>query len=276
MSLAPASDQQRPIGIFDSGLGGLTVLKAIMTLLPQENTVYFGDSGRAPYGSKSPETIVKFSRQNMRFLLEQQVKMIVIACNTASSCAYETVRDSAGVPVVEVVAPGAAAAARQTRSGRIGVIGTRGTVDSGVYIRAIRQVAPAGAVIIQQACPLFVSLAEEGWWDHAITRQVAEIYLKPLLSQDIDTLVLGCTHYPLLSQIIADIAGPSVNLINAGNKVAGEVQRRLAGAGLLNAGGKPAVHDYYTSDSVSQFRLLGGSFLARPVENASRVDIERY
>lgn len=267
---------ERPIGVFDSGLGGLTVLKAIMTLLPEENTVYFGDSGRAPYGTKSPETVAKYSRQNIRFLLEQQVKMIVIACNTASACAYESVRDTSSVPVVEVVMPGAAAAVQLTKNNRIGVIGTRGTVDSEVYVRSIRRFADKETYIVQQACPLFVGLAEEGWWDNEIARRIAEEYLAPLREKRIDTLVLGCTHYPLLSKVIAGIMGPDVQLINAGNRVAAEARRTLVAAGLLNPGTMPAEHHYFTSDSVSHFQNLGGAFLAEPIKDARKIDIEQY
>ena len=274
----------RPIGVFDSGLGGLTVLKEIMDLLPQESTIYFGDSGRTPYGSKSPETIIKFSRQIVRFLLAKQVKMIVIACNTASSFAYEDVCAYAGVPVVEVIGPGARAAVRQSEHGRIGVIGTRGTVSSGVYDRAIRKAAEENQtvaqeqppLILQQACPLFVSLAEEGWWDQEITRQIAAIYLKPLLERQIDTLVLGCTHYPLLSHAIAAVAGPSIKLVEAGRNVAEQVRAVLAENQLCNDSKSLAVHQYYTSDSVEQFRTLGGSFLARSIDQATRIDIEQY
>jgi glutamate racemase len=271
----PGDVRSRPIGIFDSGLGGLTVLKAIAALLPKEHIVYFGDSGRAPYGSKSPETIIKFSCQNVRFLREQAVKMIVIACNTASSRAYEAVRDSAGVPVVEVVRPGAAAACRLTRSGRIGVIGTRGTIESNVYIRAI-QCSDAAVTVVQRACPLFVSLAEEGWWDGEITRSIAAVYLRPLLEQQIDTLVLGCTHYPLLSGVIAEVCGPAVTLVQAGQSVAAVVRQTLAGAGLLRTEPGAGHHTYYTSDSVDQFQILGSSFLAETVSDVHRIDIERY
>lgn len=266
----------RPIGIFDSGLGGLTVLKEIMKLLPGENTVYFGDSGRTPYGSKSPETVVKYSRQIVRFLQEQQVKMIVIACNTASACAYDIVRECAGVPVVEVVAPGAAAAAQMTRNGRIGVIGTRGTVASEVYVRAIQQAAEREVLILQQACPLFVGLAEEGWWDNAITRSIAVEYLTPLRQNQIDTLVLGCTHYPLLRDAIAEAIGPDVQLVNAGSRVAAQARQVLADADLLNPGQRAAAHRYFTSDSVSHFQQLGGTFLDEPIGDARRIDIEQY
>ena len=204
---------QRPIGVFDSGLGGLTVLKEIMALMPEENTIYFGDSGRTPYGSKSPETIERYARQIVRFLQEQQVKLIVIACNTVSACASDMVREIAGVPVVEVISPGAAAAAQTTCNNRIGVIGTRNTVASEVYIRAIQQVTGTDTVITQQACPMFVSLAEEGWWNNSITRAIAAEYLLPLLQSNIDTLLLGCTHYPLLSEAIGAVAGDRKSVV---------------------------------------------------------------
>ena len=267
---------RRPIGIFDSGLGGLTVLQAVMAELPHEETIYFGDSGRAPYGSKSPETVIKFSLQNARFLIEQQVKMIIIACNTASSRAYADVRKMTDIPVVEVIHPGAEAAASSTRNGCIGVIGTRGTVDSQIYPQAIRHYASADVQIFQQACPLFVSLAEEGWWDKPVTREIAEIYLNPLLERGIDTLVLGCTHYPLLSQVIGSVAGPDVTLVNAGQPVSRIARHALEKLGLCNNSSLPGRHLYYTSDSVDQFRQLGSAFLAEPVEQALRVDIERY
>ncbi|HBP38240.1 MAG TPA: glutamate racemase [Clostridiales bacterium] len=269
------SSPDRPIGVFDSGLGGLTVLKEIINLLPGENTIYFGDSGRAPYGSKSPETIGRFSQQIVRFLQRQQVKIIVIACNTASACAYDLVRNTAGVPVIEVVAPGAAAAARITRNGRIGVIGTRSTVESGVYIRAIRQSAGRPVEILQQACPLFVSLAEEGWWDNSITRQIAETYLADMRSSQIDTLMLGCTHYPLLSTVISETMGPSVRLVNAGGRVAAQVRQTLLDRGILNETATPGWHRYYTSDSVSRFEKLGGAFLGETIDGACQVDIEQ-
>lgn len=266
----------RPIGVFDSGLGGLTVLKSIMTCLPGENTLYFGDSGRSPYGSKSPETVIKFSLQNTRFLLEQNVKMIVIACNTASSRAYEAIRAFTDIPVIDVVGPSARAAARQTRNGRIGVIGTRGTIDSAVYLRRIQQYAEPNVHIFQQACPLFVSLAEEGWWDQPVTREIARIYLEPLIQNSIDTLVLGCTHYPLLNPVIQSVAGPDVTLIQAGGLIARIIQNTLTDKGILNTGGTSGEHVYYTSDSVEQFIALGSAFLSEPIQRAYRIDIERY
>jgi glutamate racemase len=265
-----------PIGVFDSGLGGLTVLKEIMAQLPGESTIYFGDCGRTPYGSKSAETVIKYSRQNVRFLLEHQVKMIVIACNTASSFAFETISRETGIPVVEVITPGAQAAAQATRNGRIGVVATRGTVDSEVYVRAIRAEASSDVEIFQKACPLFVGLAEEGWWDHPVTRLTAAEYLRPLQEQAIDTLMLGCTHYPLLSSVIADIMGPAVRLVNAGSRVAARVGQILQTRGLLADSDAPPCHDYFTSDSVSQFEKLGSAFLGQPVSSVRRIDIEHY
>lgn len=283
----------RPIGVFDSGLGGLTVLQAIQERLPAENTIYFGDTGRTPYGTKSPETIIKYSQQISRFLLEKQVKMIVIACNTASATAFDAVRQLVPVPVIEVITPGAEAAAQATQNDRIGIIGTRGTVNSGVYVRATRKAIGARMAlsacclnnprreadqvqILQQACPLFVGLAEEGWWNTPITRAVAAEYLKPLQAAQVDTLILGCTHYPLLAPAISEVMGPGVQLINAGSKVAAEVEKVLQQKHLLNDTSEPADHQYYTSDDAALFQQLGSAFLNRPIQAAGRIEIERY
>ena len=267
---------QRPIGIFDSGLGGLTVLKAVMERLPGENTVYFGDSGRTPYGSKSPQTVAKYASQIVRFLLQQDVKMIVIACNTVSACASDLVREMAGVPVVEVISPGSAAAVSSTRNNRIGVIGTRNTVSSEVYIRAIKGFSEPETQICQQACPMFVSLAEEGWWDTPITRAIAAEYLKPLLACEIDTLLLGCTHYPLLSDAIGAVTGSGVQLINAGDSVAEQVHKTLADSGQINKGNQKSSREYYTSDSIEQFSEMGSAFLGHQIDHVQRIDIEQY
>lgn len=266
----------RPIGVFDSGLGGLTVLKEIMALLPNEDTVYFGDSGRTPYGSKSPDTIIRYSRQITRFLQACQVKLIVIACNTASSRAFQAVSEMAGVPVIEVITPGAQAAAQMTSNGRVGVIGTKGTVDSGVYVQAIHQWSGTTAEIVQQACPLFVGLAEEGWWDLPVSRQIADIYLEPLRERGVDTLVLACTHYPLLRSVIQAAVGPEVSLIDAGSRVAEHVRETLAREHLLKASGHPGEHRYFTSDSIEPFRELGGRFLGQELDNVKRIAIEQY
>jgi glutamate racemase len=269
-------DLTRPIGIFDSGLGGLTVQKEILRLLPNESTVYFGDNGRSPYGTKSKETIIRFSTQIVRFLQSHQVKMIVIACNTASAFAYEAVQQVAGVPVIEVVTPGAMAAISTTRSRHIGIIGTTGTINSQVYERAIRQADDRPVSVVSKACPLFVGLAEEGWWDHPVTRLTASEYLKPLTHAGIDTLVLGCTHYPLLEKAIQSVMGDTVTLINSGNAVAHVVKSKLEKLGLLNPDQHGATHRYFTSDSTDQFKRLGSAFLMQPIENATHINIEQF
>jgi len=265
-----------PIGVFDSGLGGLTVLRAIHERLPWESTIYFGDSGRTPYGTKSKDTIIKYSLQIARFLLEKKVKMIVIACNTASSHAFEAVRNFAPVPVIEVITPGANAGAAATTNQKIGIIGTKGTVNSGVYVEAVRAASTDTPQIIQQACPLFVGLAEEGWWDHPVSQAVADEYLQPLKKAGIDTLILGCTHYPLLVPVIARTMGQSVRLVNAGSKVAARVESVLHSQNLLNQGDAPASHSYYTSDDARQFQELGSVFMDQPILAAGCIDIERY
>lgn len=271
------TERERPIGIFDSGLGGLTVQKEILKLLPNESTIYFGDNGRSPYGSKSKETIIRFSRQIVRFLQEQKVKMIVIACNTASAFAFDTVAALAGVPVIEVISPGAVAAIAASHSKRIGVIGTRGTVDSGVYEKALQRATDQEPLtVISKACPLFVGLAEEGWWDHPVTRMVAQEYLDSLKAAGIDTLVMGCTHYPLLEKTIADEMGNGVTLIGSGKAVAETVKRQLDRSGLTNMTSGQAVHRYFTSDSPDHFTRLGSAFLQQQIDQATHVNIEQY
>lgn len=221
----------RPIGVFDSGIGGLTVLREIWAACPGESTVYFGDNSRAPYGTKSKSTVIRYSLQNLKFLESKNVKMIVVACNTASAYAYEALKAAADVPVVEVVTPGAAAACRATHNGRIGIIATNATVSTGVYKTAVESAAESlglGSLeITQKACPLFVSLAEEGWWDTEVTKLTAEEYLKPLKDAGVDTLVLGCTHYPLLANVIQKVMGESVKLVNTGVATAQTVRNVL-------------------------------------------------
>ena len=270
------SNAQAPIGVFDSGLGGLTVLKEMIALLPAESTVYFGDTGRTPYGSKSSETIIKYALQIARFLRAQHIKMLVIACNTASARAYQAVCELMQIPVVEVITPGAQAAVQSTVNRKIGVIGTRATIESDVYVDAIRRFAGPDMSINQQACPLFVSLAEEGWWHHEVTRQIADVYLQPLKQAQVDTLVLGCTHYPLLKDIIAQSAGPAVTLVDAANRVSKRVHDELAAHGLMNQSDQTGNHVFYTSDSITYFQKLGSLFLGRPIHEVERIDIERF
>lgn len=262
-----------PIGVFDSGIGGMTVLKEIWKVLPNESTIYFGDSGRSPYGTKSHDTIVQFSLQNMRFLLSQDVKLIVIACNTASAQAYDAVRTEADVPVVEVITPGAGQAVEATKNGRIGIIATRSTVSSGVYRRAVQNAADDlrsksgntqaldDLYIEEVACPLFVSLAEEGWWDSPATRMIAEEYLAGLKERGVDLLILGCTHYPLLRKVIGDVMGPSTILVDAGTSVANRIAAVLTEAQLDRTESAAPTHRFYTSDNPGMFEELAATFL---------------
>jgi glutamate racemase len=276
-------DATCPIGIFDSGLGGLTVQKEVSLQLPREDTVYFGDSGRAPYGTKSRETILSFAKQDTRFLLEQKVKMIVIACNTASAHAYKEIAAAVNIPVIEVISPGALAAVASTKNGRIGVIGTTATVDSKVYVEAILNAAETMGLtkkvkVFQQACPLFVSLAEEGWWDNEVALLTAKAYLSPLKEKGVDTLVLGCTHYPLLQKTIQKVMGPDVTLINSANEVAKTIAKVLKGHSLENPDAKrlQGTRSFFTSDSEEKFKSLGGGFLDKVIERAKKIEIEKY
>ena len=265
----------RPIGVFDSGLGGLTVLKELVNALPFESLVYFGDNGRAPYGTKSKETIIKYTFQDIRFLLNQDIKMIVVACNTASAYGYEQVKNCFNIPVIEVVRPGAEAAVRETVNKRVGIMGTPGTISSGVYERAIKMLDES-IEIHSKACPLFVPLAEEGWWDNDIALRTAEEYLLPLKAEGIDTLVLGCTHYPLLHKTISKVMGDGVKLVSSGLEVARVVKGMIEDKGMGRDESINPVYRYYTSDSVEKFELLGSSFLDSKVCSAEKVDIEKY
>ncbi|MHB1484949.1 MAG: glutamate racemase [Saccharofermentanales bacterium] len=281
-------DCSSPIGIFDSGLGGLTVQKEVSSQLPDENTVYFGDSGRAPYGTKSKETIIGFARQDTRFLLEMNVKMIVIACNTASANAYKEIAAIVDIPVVEVIRPGAYAAVKATRNGRIGIIGTAATVDSQVYVEAIHEAAKeTGRVffddgqpieVFQQACPLFVGLVEEGWWDNDVTMMTAKIYLESLKEKGIDTLVMGCTHYPLLAGIIEEVMGGGVVLINSASEVAKTIGEVLKEKEMenRNTGKKSADRLFFTSDSEEKFKKLGSAILNMTIGDVRKIEIEKY
>lgn len=265
----------RPIGIFDSGLGGLTVLKEMRKLMPHEDMVYFGDCGRVPYGTKSKETVIKYTLQDIKFLMSKNIKMIIIACNTASACSFELVKGTLSIPVVEVIDPGANAAVRESANKKIGVVGTTGTITSGVYEKEIRNLNPK-AEIYSVTCPLFVPLAEEGWWDNEIAVKTAEEYLVPLKEKKIDTLVLGCTHYPLLQKTIAKVMGGNVKLVNSGFEVAKVVELLLKDLDLQSESNSEQTSEFYTSDSTEKFELLGSSFLGEKISSAKKIDIEKY
>lgn len=248
-----------PIGVFDSGIGGLTVVRALMERLPFENIVYFGDTARVPYGVKSVETIAHYTTQIAQFLLAQDVKMLVVACNTMAAVAAQVVQDLSPVPVLDVIDAGAVAA----RGGkRIGVIGTPTTINSNAYARAIHDYAPDSR-IHSQACALFVPLVEEGWLDHPVTRLTAEEYLKPLLVENVDTLVLGCTHYPLLKPLLRQVAGPGVALVDSAEAMAEQVAAVLAEKGLANHGPDAPRYDFHVTDVPLRFQTIGERFLGR-------------
>jgi glutamate racemase len=256
------------IGIFDSGVGGLTVQRAILDRLPGLDTVYLGDTARVPYGSKSPEVVTQYSLRNARFLVARGIDLLVVACNTASAVALPALRQALALPVLGVVEPGAAAAARATRSGRIGVIGTPSTIASGAYQRAIAAARP-GAEVLARACPLFVPLAEEGWTDpdDEVVRAVARRYLAPVAAAGVDTLVLGCTHYPLLAGAIAREL-PGVALVDSAAAIAEAVAARV---GVPPA--RAAAHQFYVTDVPGRFLGIAERFLGRPVLGAEQVDI---
>lgn len=265
--------RSQSIGIFDSGVGGLTVARHIMELMPHENTVYFGDTARVPYGSKSSETVIGYALEAVGFLEQSGVKMIVVACNTASAVALEKMRGASSVPVIGVIAPGAAAAVQLTRSGVIGVIGTEGTITSQAYQKAIAEDMPS-ARVIGRACPLFAPLAEEGMSHHPVTVMLAREYLAPLLAQSIDTLILGCTHYPILVPGISEVTGQQVLLADPGIATALEVKDVLASTDLLNTSDMLPLHQYYLSDFPHKFVEVGERFLGRKLEHVRRVTLE--
>lgn len=264
-------NQHESIGIFDSGLGGLTVLRSVVKRLPHESIVYLGDTARVPYGTKSADTVVRYARSCARILLERGIKMLVVACNTASACALDALRDELEVPVVGVIEPGAAAAVRQTRNGRIGVIGTAGTMQSQAYPDAIHGLNP-GLEVFCKACPLFVPLVEEGWTEGSVATEVARAYLSEIMDRSVDTLVLGCTHYPLLRPVIADVMGPEVALVDSAESTADVVMEVLAGVGGASADAEPQ-HRFLVSDSPGSFAAVGQRFLGWDIGNVEWVDV---
>jgi glutamate racemase len=260
---------QRPIGVFDSGLGGLTVVRALRERLPHENILYVGDTARVPYGTKSPETIRRYSLQIASFLLKRRVKMIVVACNTSSALALNVLK-SLPIPIVGVIKPGARAAAAQTDSGRVGVIGTPATVASHAYRDAIRKKSPR-ARVWETACPLFVPLVEEGLHDDSIAEIVARRYLKPVLAHRIDTLVLGCTHYPLLKKTLQRVSGQRIALIDSAEETAHDVETKLKADGAINARRARGSLDCFVTDNAPSFSRLGRQFLGERIKPARRL-----
>lgn len=268
----------RPIGVFDSGLGGLTAVRALVGLLPQEDIVYLGDTGRVPYGTRSKETIIKYTRQDIAFLMTFDIKFLVIACGTASTAALPALRDDCAFPVVGVVEPAARAAAAATRNGRIGLIATEAAIRSGAYDAVLRALRPE-AEIIAHACPLLVPLVENGrgWRGDKVAELVVAEYMAPLKRAGVDTLILGCTHYPLLGDVIFNEMGPSVTLVDSGREAARETARLLAASGLASAAGMPGRRRYFISDSVEGFTQKAALFLSEELGgDVEKVDIENY
>lgn len=260
-----------PIGIFDSGVGGLTVVRQLKRLLPAENLIYLGDTARVPYGTKSRDTVIRYAESCARLLLQRKIKLLVLACNTATAHALPSLETQLDLPVIGVVQPGVRAALATTKSNRIGVIATHGTVSSGAYQTGIHAARPDCSVFAQ-ACPLFVPLAEEGWSEGDIPLQIAKHYLAPLLEKDIDTLVLGCTHYPLLKKPIQEIVGDAVKLIDSAEATAASVLDVLVNIKLQNPGNSPANQTYLVSDAPERFVEVGSLFLGETPQQVEWVD----
>lgn len=269
--LSKKGGSNQPIGIFDSGIGGLTVLKEIQREVPSEDIVYFGDTARVPYGTKSKETITKFSIDNIKFLQEFGVKIAVVACNTASSLSLDALKSKFSLPIIGVIEPGAKEALAKTKNGKIGVIGTKATIGSGAYESSLKRLNPS-VKVYSQACPLFVPLVEEGWLEGEVVSRVAHTYLDSLKSFGIDALILGCTHYPLLKKVIEKTIGESVKLVNSAEETAKEARELLSKLGLAaSKSRKPEEIRFYVSDEPEQFRTLGERFLGQPLHSVAKV-----
>ncbi len=271
-------DKNAPIGVFDSGVGGLTVVKEIMHQIPNEKIIYFGDTARVPYGNKSQETITKYSRQIVRFLQMQHVKAIVVACNTASAYALDAIEKEVDIPVIGVVKPGAKVASEATRNGKIGVIATAGTIGSDIYSRYIKEINDK-VKVFGKACPLFVPLVEEGLWQDPVTDEIAKRYLAELIDIDIDTLVLGCTHYPLIRKTVGRIMGEDVTLVNPAYETARELRELLEEKAILREEA-PILGDnryqFFVSDSSEKFKWFANSIIKYGILSAKTINIEEY
>jgi glutamate racemase len=261
-----------PIGVFDSGIGGLTVVRELMRQLPNESIIYFGDTARVPYGPKSPDTVIRYSREIVDFLKGEGVKAIVVACNTATAHALPALKQENDLPIIGVIEPGSRAASRATTSGNVGVIGTQGTINSRAYEKAIAAAAP-NSHITALACPLFVPLAEEGWLDTEVTRLVAHEYLDKFAESHVDTLVLGCTHYPLLKGVIGDVIGRKVRLIDSAEETAAETAATLREYGLAHEKTDSARYRFIASDAPEQFLRVGGRFLGASIDRVETVTL---
>lgn len=263
----------KPIGIFDSGIGGLTVLKEIFRELPNESTIYLGDTARVPYGIRSPETVTRYSFENTRFLFSKDIKVLVIACNTASSVSLEAIKNSVSIPVVGVIEPGAKAAVSSTRNKKVGVIGTEATIRSNSYTQAIETI-DKDIEVFSLPCPLFVPLVEEGWTDGSIAEIIADTYLMDIKYKGIDTLVLGCTHYPLLKKVLSKVMGEKVNLIDSAIETAKEIRTVLKGLSLLRTDTGDVIRNFYVTDSPERFVKVGEKFLGEKIEYIKKIELD--
>ena len=266
-----------PVGVFDSGVGGLTVAREIMRHLPNENIVYFGDTARVPYGSKSKDNIIRYSRQIIHFLRTKGVKAIVIACNTASALALHVVREESDIPIIGVVEPGARAALETTKTRKIGVIGTEGTIRSAMYEKIIQGIDPEASVI-GKACPLFVPLVEEGFAKHRVTQEIIDYYLASFMETDIDSLILGCTHYPLLRSRIREYVGEKITLVNPAYETAMDLKQLLKARDMENTDNSQehAAYSFYVSDAADKFKQFANSILPYDIETTKQINIEEY
>lgn len=258
------------IGVFDSGIGGLTVLHAIIEALPKENTVYLGDTARAPYGTKSVETVLRYSFENGQFLVDKGVKIIVVACNTSTAIALNHLQEKLSVPIIGVIEPGVRRAVECTRNKKVGVIGTEATIQSGAYTRALKAVDPK-IEVYSRACPLFVPLVEEGWTENAVVDMTVKAYLGGFQRSGIDTLILGCTHYPLLKKAIRKFMGRGVRLVDSAEETAREVRLALKQVALVRNSGKGG-HSFFVTDAPDRFVKVGRRFLGEKVESAVRIE----
>lgn len=269
-------DKNAPIGVFDSGVGGLTVVREIMKQLPNERIVYFGDTARVPYGSKSKETVITYARQIVKFLQTKKVKAIVIACNTACALAFDTVKEESDIPVIGVVKPGAKAAAATTKNGKIGIIATEATIQSGIYEEFLSQTNPE-VQVHGKACPLFVPLVEEGLLDDCVTVEIANRYLQSLKEYNIDTLVLGCTHYPLIRDTLQKVAGDGVTLVNPAFETAKSLKVMLEKNGIESDRTETVTdHKFFVSDGAEKFKVFANTILPCDVEETKDINIEQY
>ncbi len=266
-------EKEKPIGVFDSGIGGLTVVKRLAATLPHESIVYFGDTARVPYGPKSNETVIEYGLEAASFLMHKNVKAIVVACNTVSSVAIPELRKQFSVPIIGMIEPGVAYAARLTKGKRIGVIGTRATVNNKAYSSNLLTILP-DAFVIEKACPLFVPLVEEGWTDHNVTKLVAQEYLQELIEQNLDTLILGCTHYPVILNVIQQTMGKEITLIDSGIAAADVVRAELNRIGLETNSNSLGRIEFYVTDIPSTFTKVAQIFLDQDIKEVIRVELE--